>query len=109
MCHLPNPELLNGLHEGLYLVDLDCRIQFWNNAAATISGYSADEVKGRRCADDILVHVDKCGVQKCGDGCPLRKAMTDGQPREVEVYLLHKSGHRVAVKVRTAAVHDPDG
>jgi PAS domain-containing protein len=33
---LPNTEILNTLHEGVYLVDLDCRIQFWNDAAAAI-------------------------------------------------------------------------
>jgi diguanylate cyclase (GGDEF)-like protein/PAS domain S-box-containing protein len=109
MCHLPNPELLNGLHEGVYLVDLDCRIHFWNDAAAAISGYSADEVMGKRCADDLLVHVDDCGVQKCGDGCPLRRSMADGNPCEAEVYLLHKSGHRVAVSVRTTPVRDLAG
>ncbi len=109
MCHLPHPELLNGLHEGVYLVDLDCRIQFWNEAAAAISGYGPAEVLGKRCADNLLVHVDECGVQKCGGGCPLRSSMRDGQPREVEVYFLHKNGHRAAVSVRTSALRDANG
>jgi diguanylate cyclase (GGDEF)-like protein/PAS domain S-box-containing protein len=109
MCDLPNPELLNGLHEGVYLVDLDCRIQFWNQAAATISGYRADEVLGKRCADELLVHVDDHGEQKCGQGCPLRQTMSDGQSHEVEVYLLHKSGHRVSVSVRTTPIRDVHG
>jgi len=109
MCYPLNPELLNGLHEALYLVDLDCRISFWNDAATEISGYSANEVMGKRCADDLLVHVDDGGLQKCGDGCPLRKSILTGRPHEVEVYLLHKSGHRVAVSVRTMAVRDGVG
>ncbi len=109
MCDLPNSELLNGLHEGVYLVDLDCRIQFWNQAATAISGYEADEVIGKRCADDLLVHVDECGIQKCGNGCPLRSSMSDGNPHEVNVYLLHKRGHRVAVAVRTAPLRDAAG
>ena len=109
MCYPLNPELLNGLHEGVYLVDRDCRIEFWNEAAATISGYTAEEVMGKRCADDLLVHVNDRGEQKCGQGCPLRSSMADGRPHDVEVYLLHKSGHRVAVSVRTTAIRDSDG
>jgi diguanylate cyclase (GGDEF)-like protein/PAS domain S-box-containing protein len=109
MCDVPNPELFNGLHEGVYLVDLNCRIEFWNMPAGTISGYSEEEVIGRRCADDILVHVDDHGEPKCANGCPLRQTMADGQQHDVEVYLLHKSGHRVAVNVRTTAIHDLAG
>ena len=106
---LANPEILNTLHEGVYLVDLDCRIQFWNNAATAISGYAAESVIGKRCSNEILVHVDHCGKQKCDDGCPLRQSIKDGLQHEVDVYLLHKEGHRVSVSVRTAPIQDAQG
>ena len=38
--------LLMHMHEGIYFVDLDRRISFWNNAAENITGFTAEEVIG---------------------------------------------------------------
>ena len=38
--------LLDHLDEGLYMVDLDRRILYWNRGAERISGYLAHEVAG---------------------------------------------------------------
>ena len=35
--------------------------------------------------------------------------MRDGEPRETDVFLRHREGHRVPVQVRTAPVRDRDG
>lgn len=49
-------ELLDNLHDGVYFVDRDRRITFWNKGAERLSGFSAAEVVGRRCSDNILTH-----------------------------------------------------
>ncbi len=38
--------------------------------------------------------------------CPLASTLMDGQPREAEVYLHHKLGHRVPVSVRVTPIRD---
>ena len=59
--------IIDNLHEGLYLVDRNRVITFWNKAAERISGYAAREVEGRSCADSILTHVDAAGnLLGCG-------------------------------------------
>ena len=50
--------ILNDLHDGLYCVDKNRVITYWNKAAEQISGYSSAEVVGRSCSDNILTHVD---------------------------------------------------
>lgn len=92
--------LFDKLFEGVYLVDRERRIVYWNKAAEAITGFSADEVIGRKCYDNIFLHVDECGKRLCESGCPLAKTIEDGQFREVNVFLRHKKGHRLPVEVR---------
>lgn len=101
--------LIDSLYDGVYFVDSTRAITYWNRSAERISGFSAAEVLGHRCADNLLMHVDDAGTQICIHGCPLASTLEDGQPREAEVYLHHKDGHRVPVRVRIAPMFDGDG
>lgn len=101
--------LVDNLHEGVYFVDPDRVITYWNKAAERISGFSAAEVVGKSCRDDLLTHVDSEGNNLCLGMCPLAATIEDGQPREAEVYLHHKDGHRVPVSVRVTPLLDSAG
>ena len=94
--------IVENMHDGLYFVDRERRITYWNRGAERITGYSAAEVVGTSCADNILVHVDALGRQLCQGSCPLIAAMADGAAHEAEVFLHHKQGHRLPVWVRTS-------
>lgn len=101
--------LIENIFDGLYLVDKDRAIIYWNHVAEKITGYRADEVIGRRCRDNILVHVDENGKNLCRTKCPLAATITDGTSCDAEIYLHHKDGHRVPVWVRVAPLHDTAG
>lgn len=94
-------EMLDNMYEGIYFVDTNRKITFWNKEAERISGFKANEIIGKYCYDNVLNHVDENNNQLCKDGCPLHKTSIDGQQREAGVYLHHKDGHRVAVAIRT--------
>ena len=102
-------QLVESLYDGVYYVDRDRVITFWNRAAERISGYSAEEVLGKSCSDNILRHVDELGTELCITGCPLAATMEDGIVQETEVFLHHKQGHRVPVCVRGAPIKDEAG
>jgi len=93
-------DLLNDLYEGVYFVDKDRGITFWNHGAERITGFSASEMLGRFCHDNLLSHVDESGKRLCYDGCPLHETLCDGKSRSAQVYLHHKDGHRVRVDVK---------
>jgi diguanylate cyclase (GGDEF)-like protein/PAS domain S-box-containing protein len=101
--------IIDNLHDGLYFVDTNRVITYWNKAAERISGYSSAEVVGKSCADNILTHVDCDGKNLCVEGCPLAATMVDGVDREAEVYMHHKDGHRIPVLVRASILRDPAG
>lgn len=102
-------KLLDSLYDGVYFVDADRQITYWNKSAERITGYTRAEVLGSSCADNMLRHVDAEGHELCTGGCPLLATMENGAPREAPVYLHHKLGHRVPVSLRTARVYDEDG
>jgi diguanylate cyclase (GGDEF)-like protein/PAS domain S-box-containing protein len=102
-------ELLDTLHEGVYLLNRDRTITYWNKGAEMITGYRSDEVVGTRCCDNILFHVNREGINLCEGMCPAAKTVSDGTPAEIEVFLHHKDGHRVPVLARTTPIRDAAG
>jgi len=92
-------EVINNLRDGVYFVDVERNITFWNEAAEKISGYAASEVVGRNCKDGILSHIDEEGKPLCVIGCPLIATIMDGEKREHDVFLRHKDGYRIPVHV----------
>jgi diguanylate cyclase (GGDEF)-like protein/PAS domain S-box-containing protein len=101
--------LLDSLHDGVYFVDRKRRITSWNHGAETLTGFPGEEVIGKPCSDNVLNHVDGEGRALCRDACPLAATMLDGLHREVEVFLHHKDGHRIPVRVRAFPVRDGEG
>ncbi|MFC2077342.1 diguanylate cyclase [Candidatus Bipolaricaulota bacterium] len=102
-------EILDQMYDGVYFVDTTMAIQYWNQSAGRISGFRADEVMGKRCSDNVLMHVTDDGTNLCLSGCPLAATVEDGELREAEAYLHHKDGHRVPVLIRTAPMRDAEG
>jgi len=101
--------VLESLPAGVYVVDLDRRILFWNDGAERITGYLRHEAIGRRCADGLLEHCDENGALLCGDRCPLEETMRDAGRRQVDVFLRHKDGQRVPVRVQAVPLRDEQG
>ncbi len=110
---MPDPgfhaALLRAMGDGVYAVDTQRRITFWNPAAGAISGYPAEVAVGRSCGDGLLNHVDENGTPMCGTSCPLLATMQDGLPRSTRAYLHHADGHVVPVRVSAAALRDESG
>ena len=109
MNDITSKKILDSLFDGVYFVDCERRITYWNPAAERISGYSKSDMLGHCCGDNLLRHVDTGGVELCLNGCPLSASIGDGKPREASVFLHHKLGHRVPVSVRTSPVRDDQG
>lgn len=101
--------LLDSITDGVYYLDLNRRIVYWNKAAERLSGFTAQEVLGKSCADNILCHVTGTGVELCVEGCPMAASMEDGKAREANVFMHHKFGHRVPVFVRASPMTNADG
>lgn len=102
--------IVDNLHEGVYFVDLERRITYWNKGAERITGYSAAEVVGHYCADNLLAHVDGEGRCLCSSSCPLVEVMQHGcDHKDDHAYVHHKEGHRLPVEVSITLIRDDKG
>jgi diguanylate cyclase (GGDEF)-like protein/PAS domain S-box-containing protein len=101
--------LLDNLYDGVYFVDLDRRILYWNRGAEQITGYRREEVLGSHRHDLILDHTDADGNHLCLRACPLARTIEDGKPRTARLFLRHKDGRRIAVDAHIMPVVDDDG
>lgn len=102
-------DIIDNLYDGVYFVDRDRVITYWNHGAERITGYGAEAVIGKSCRDNLLNHVTASGELLCTGACPLVGCMTDGEVREADVFLHHADGHRVPVLVRCAPLRDEHG
>ena len=102
-------DLIDNLFDGVYFVDRERLITYWNKGAERITGYESNQVIGRSCRDNMLNHVTADGEQLCTSQCPLAACMEDGITREADVFLHHADGHRVPVLVRAAPMRDAQG
>ncbi len=95
-------ELLDHISDGIYFVDSDKKITFWNKSAERITGYSSSEVFGKSCSDNILRYIDESGNGVCMEDLCMRSKANE----EAEVYLHRKDGVRVPVFVSASPVLD---
>lgn len=100
---------IDNLYDGVYMLDRQMRITFWSAGAERISGYLAADVIGKRCSDNILMHVDETGRNVCLTGCPASRTLLDGQFREAALFLHHRAGHRVPLKIRVFPLRNAEG
>lgn len=88
-------KILDNIQDGVYFVDKERHIKFWNKGAENITGYRADEIVGKKCPDSKLNHIDNEGKPLCMVGCPLFATNIDGIVRTEKVFVRHKDGYRI--------------
>jgi PAS domain S-box-containing protein len=91
-------QILDNAADGIYFVTGDRKIAFWNKGAERITGYAQDEVVGRACYDDFLMHEDEQGNVLCDSDCPLLVTMDRREPLRRNLFLRTKGGQKVLVE-----------
>jgi PAS domain S-box-containing protein len=95
--------LVEDLPMGIYIVDRERYIRFWNHGAEHITGHLAHEVVGH-LLDDVVQACDRDGNRLRGEERPVTMTILEREPRQCTVFYLHKGGHRVAVTIRTRPI-----
>ncbi|MBN1516482.1 SpoIIE family protein phosphatase [Candidatus Sumerlaeota bacterium] len=103
---------MNSLRDGVYVTNRNREIVYWSKSAEKITGWSAEEIRGKGCFDGILCHVDNAGHSLCGKAfCPLHRSIQTGEMSNVPIILFAntKDGRRIPMHVTVAPVYDEHG
>lgn len=102
-------EWLDELFDGVYIVDRERRIVFWNRGAEAVSGYTRAQMLGRFCHDGPLRHEVESGCLLCDRNCPASRAMESGQPLAEVVYLQRADGNKIPVETHVRPLRNTEG
>ncbi len=88
--------ILEGMEGGVFAVDKNARITYFNRAAEEITGFKRAEVLNKECCD-ILKSV------LCKGACPLKGTLETGKTFfGYEIMITNKTGQRVPVNITTS-------
>ncbi len=90
------PLILDILDQGVFTVDKSTCITSFNRSAEEITGYSARDVLGVKCAEIFRTNM-------CDRTCPLRTSIQSQSPvKNRQVYIRARAGHLVPTSVSTS-------
>ena len=95
--------ILDSVADGVFAVDRDWRITYFNKAAERITGFSRQEAMGQHCYNIFRA---SC----CQEGCVLRQSMETGRDiTGLRVDILDRSNREKPISVSTAVLKDSSG
>jgi PAS domain S-box-containing protein len=100
---------LNAIYNGVYIVDQDMKILFWNDGAERITGYTADEMTGATCRNGLMDMKNEKGEMLHPKADQLREVMRHGRHTRFRLYMQHKQGHRIPVSTHITPIKDSEG
>lgn len=101
--------VLDALRVPVHCVDNDLRIIYWNEAAARQTGFDPNEVLWKIFNEEILEATDMVERPILPAQCPLRTAISTGQPASVELHIRRKDGLRIPFAMQAAPLRDDSG
>ncbi|MBI5568323.1 MAG: diguanylate cyclase [Desulfomonile tiedjei] len=101
--------ILDYLYDGVYVVNRDRTITYWNRGAERISGLTGDETVGTQCWENVRAYLDELERSRSSSvPSPRTDFGGDGLYHEEQVVVRHKEGHRIPVMTRMAVIRDVD-
>ena len=102
----PNPErdiILDSIADGVFTVDHDWNITYFNRAAEKITGVSRGQAVGQKCYDVFRASI-------CQDRCALRRTMEGAEPViNQRIDILACDGHTIPISVSASTLRDEAG
>ena len=98
--------ILDSIHDGVFTIDFDMKITYFNRAAERITGYSAKEAIGKHCIDVFCSQGDS--REDCVAECPMKKTMKYKTPIVKKRTISNKKGEILTVSSTTNLLFDLD-
>ena len=95
--------VLNCVADGVFTVDNNFRITYFNKAAEEILGFDRRDVIGRPCREVLRSSV-------CDQGCGVERTLENGRPVMMRaIYITNSVGERLPVCISASVLSNSDG
>ena len=95
--------ILDSITEGVFTVDLEWKVSYFNRAAEEITGIPREEALGRPCWEVFRASI-------CEEGCGLRWTMEEEEPTQhLSAYIVRQDGEKVPIAISTALLRNDRG
>lgn len=98
--------IIDSMADGVFILDSEGRIVFWNGSMERISGYSSSEALGQKCS---LLACSRCLEKSCPADIGKCRILEKGSSGAKECHLQHKEGYDVPVIKHASVVKDDGG
>lgn len=95
-------QILNNVAFGIFAVDMNWNITFFNNEAEKITRFAKEEVLGQKCYEVFR-------AEFCQAGCYLKQAMETGKPIKVRSRILDKNNKEIPVAITASFLENTHG
>ncbi|HDR46378.1 MAG TPA: PAS domain-containing protein, partial [Geoalkalibacter subterraneus] len=95
--------ILDSVADGVFTVDPQMRITWFNRAAEEITGFSREEALGQSCCEIFRSNI-------CFTHCPVREALAGGEDvvnRQVDI--LDRDNREIPISVSASVLRDAEG
>lgn len=96
-------DILNSIFDGVYYVNRDRKIEYWNKGAETITGYNADEIIGKNC-DEVLQYEDESGAKLHSYEYPAILSLQSSSMIVKNIIILRKDSEKMYIEEQASPV-----
>ena len=98
-----NKRILDSIAEGVFTVDREMNIKFFNSSAERITGVPREKAIGRKCFDVLKSNV-------CHSACAIQKSLKTGEDvLDLKVEIVNSKGRKLPVSISTSVLKNDDG
>ncbi len=98
--------LLEAMAEGVFILDANGRITYWNPGMTRITGYTEDESLGSTCG---ILNFNRCFDQNCPGDTKICGILKGVQVNAKKCKLRHRDGYDVPVLKNARLIKESDG
>lgn len=100
-----NTIILDSIADGIFTIDCEQNITYFNRAAERITGVKSKDALGKKCFEVL-----RADATQCKSKCFLKESMTTGKEKTSrKVNIKRSDGRQIPVTISTSVVKDDNG
>jgi PAS domain S-box-containing protein len=100
---IPTSSILDSIVEGVFTVEKNLKITYFNHAAEKITGVSKSEAIGQFCFEALRSNI-------CEKYCPISESLKTGKDTiNMQVNILRPDGKQIPISVNASVLKDEEG